>query len=107
MRGVKLMMLAEPGMLGIGGDVRLKELGHGRKRLTNSGDGPLIRQPADNGLIFLRPAPNPTLLPPLEQSFRRQPKALLESGSFASQILNNKRQRYDLSVRVILSLCIF
>jgi hypothetical protein len=24
MRGVKLMMLVEPGMLGIGGDVRLK-----------------------------------------------------------------------------------
>lgn len=58
------MMLAEPGMLGIGGDVRLKELGHGRKRLTNSGDGLLIRQPAASGLIFLRPAPNPTLCRP-------------------------------------------
>ena len=45
-------------------DVRLKELGHGRKRLTNSGDGLLIRQPAASGLIFLRPAPNPTLCRP-------------------------------------------
>jgi hypothetical protein len=58
------MMLAEPGMLGIGGGVRLKELGRGRKRLTNSGDGLLIRQPADSRLIFLRPAPNPTLCRP-------------------------------------------
>src|SRR5271170_4988501 len=94
MRGVKLMMLAEPGMLGIGGDVRLKELGHGRKRLTNSGDGLLIRQPADSGLIFLRPSSQPHPLPPLEQSFRRQPKnPLLEiqSGSFASQILKTKQ----------------
>jgi hypothetical protein len=44
--GSKLMMLAEPAMLGIGGGVRLKELGHGRKKLTNSGDVPLIRKPA-------------------------------------------------------------
>jgi hypothetical protein len=75
MRGVKLMMLAEPGMLGIGGDVRLKELGHGRKRLTNLGDGLLIRQPADSGLIFFAPSSQPHSLPPLEQRFRRQPKA--------------------------------
>jgi hypothetical protein len=63
--GSKLMMLAEPGMLGDWWWCEVEgELGHGRKRLTNSGDGPLIRQPADSGLIFLRPAPNPTLCRP-------------------------------------------
>jgi hypothetical protein len=60
------MMLAEPGMLGIGGGCEVEgELGHGRKRLTNSGDGPLIRQPTDDGLIFFAPSfPNPTLCRP-------------------------------------------
>jgi len=81
------MMLAEPGMLGIGGDVRLKELGHGRKRLTNSGDGLLIRQAGASGLIFFAPSSQPHPFAALRaKAFAGNEMPLLESGSFASQI---------------------
>ena len=53
-------------MLGIGGDVRLKELGHGRNRATNSGDGPLIRSPARSATDLFAPSFQPHSLPPLD-----------------------------------------